>query len=1195
MEVFGAGRGKKRVFFFLCFLSCLGPIVRGWTKELYVTSDSCDALAFSPSEKTDIVFSGESVAIRANGGYGLRANEPGESGTVTLKTDNPAFRLNIFAMGENACAAVDLTDVENFTLKLEDPGVLSAIARSNVFEAEGVRTAAVGIPSLALNEGTGEGITVKSAGGSVTFSSVANSESADAYAAVFGFGKIQTEEFTEGSSIGCRWLFDEIKRSSAYSYAHAHGASRATVFGAGSVGLLQPPLEGGPADAVALHQLFAKGWDRRPLRTLGSSSDTGSVLSDWVGKFSDNNVLVAVAISESGSEASTPAAAAVFGVPAAGEEWPFSLACDWTVEFFGPETIAAIGYGGPEGNVQLGTLGGCQNGSVTESSRGMRFYFRGPGVSSVAALRLESAPWLESDHVVLTLAAEEFLPSESSSWPRALAIGPNFQLNVGRTPKFENGKETADSIGSGGEAGAPGSAGTLCVLGAMAQAVGSPTKEGSTMRIDSNWTVDCFGPVQDWGTLEIFNGRLVLNSESCAATEQAIERAMAQQRSAVETLAANSFSFPLKNEVAIEYDRFVPRGRLTVGAGEKLIIHLDSSSGDLGTPFPFRRSGRIECVGACPLDGWIKLRQGAELVFAEDSDYHLLGTSSSSNAPPLGFLVLMANGALSANEVFGETLGVGARVTGTGCYRVPIPDEGPSVVIRRPDGETESLSEVSGAGLFWCNYANFSGLMICEESFPYFFEALRRVFSLGEDLERRVNWLGERLQELAQSDSELNDKMKTLATTQDLSEVTRNLELMDKELKISMEGIGNFLGQRLHNEIQEVDQKLREDLEPLLKEGKFVTESSHRQLEDLVGDVQSSLNYLREEAKTLLTKEEFQEFVASLSPHPNVGGNPGNGGGAQSSLVLTDGILAQAKGEFLEACGRTALQHMADVPGKGLFGGILGGTFRHNREDGNKFDRRDRFLGVLVGEGYVTDLPDNRIRCAVILGYGYDDVQISESGVATDKNVLRQEYAAELAAGYEHVGFRRCPLSLQFLFGCGIGVNNPYKGNDRGQKSPERFYDLGFFSEVGIGKDLFRGGPLLVGPWAEFRYDYLCQRAHSESVAGETVQVSQIQHDLITGRAGLRFVLDPHPASDSGLRLQGRVGWEWQPLQRSTTGEPVPGRQTAVPYHSRKAVVGALGLRTPIGSQWEFCTEINGAYSGSQIFGVANFSLNCLF
>jgi hypothetical protein len=100
---------------------------------------------------------------------------------------------------------------------------------------------------------------------------------------------------------------------------------------------------------------------------------------------------------------------------------------------------------------------------------------------------------------------------------RAVALGPDFQLNIGRTRAVgtyvdENERvwpqETDESIAVGGFRA--GGAGTLNLIGAIARALNETSTAGSRLRIDSGWTVNCFSPVRDVESTEILHGRMVL-------------------------------------------------------------------------------------------------------------------------------------------------------------------------------------------------------------------------------------------------------------------------------------------------------------------------------------------------------------------------------------------------------------------------------------------------------------------------------------------------------------------------------------------------------------------------------------------------------------------------------------------------------------------------------------------------------------
>jgi hypothetical protein len=124
-------------------------------------------------------------------------------------------------------------------------------------------------------------------------------------------------------------------------------------------------------------------------------------------------------------------------------------------------------------------------------------------------------------------------------WARAVAMGPDFQLNVGRTRRVgtyidDNGakrpKETAQSIKQGGFS--DGRAGTLNLIGAVARAAEETSTTNSRLRIDSGWTVNCFSPVRDVESTEILHGRMVLRARDRAG-QHALQKAVDQLSEAI--------------------------------------------------------------------------------------------------------------------------------------------------------------------------------------------------------------------------------------------------------------------------------------------------------------------------------------------------------------------------------------------------------------------------------------------------------------------------------------------------------------------------------------------------------------------------------------------------------------------------------------------------------------------------------------
>jgi hypothetical protein len=277
--------------------------------------------------------------------------------------------------------------------------------------------------------------------------------------------------------------------------------------------------------------IFGAAWNQK----------TSPAFSNWtIGNFYGGNVLVA-----SSAHAKTGLAySAIFG---AGQGSSNGVFKNWTAEFRGSSTIAALGRTGSLGNIRLGALGGDRNGGANYYE-GMRFYFNDLGEEDsepnvvVAAVKLGQHWGSEAGNAVNSLGPDQGWNSVAT-YARAVALGPNFQLNVGRTrameenwqthaaehltPGNENGGwETDESIRSGGYICKNGDKnstrigpGTLHLLGAVAAARASAqgTQADSTLRIDSGWTVNCYGPVQDVKIIDIIDGNLVLMHSSTDA------------------------------------------------------------------------------------------------------------------------------------------------------------------------------------------------------------------------------------------------------------------------------------------------------------------------------------------------------------------------------------------------------------------------------------------------------------------------------------------------------------------------------------------------------------------------------------------------------------------------------------------------------------------------------------------------------
>jgi hypothetical protein len=152
-----------------------------------------------------------------------------------------------------------------------------------------------------------------------------------------------------------------------------------------------------------------------------------------------------LSIDVSGNSSGNSTSAALFG---AGQTYGDSTFDDWTVEFLGSGTMTTAGYHPDSGAIYLGTLGGDRNSNF-------RFYFNNGDADeatvNIAALKLDAPVAESAGQAAMTLAADQ----GNGTYARAISLGPNFQLNIGRArtlgPQREDATcETEDSIASGG-------------------------------------------------------------------------------------------------------------------------------------------------------------------------------------------------------------------------------------------------------------------------------------------------------------------------------------------------------------------------------------------------------------------------------------------------------------------------------------------------------------------------------------------------------------------------------------------------------------------------------------------------------------------------------------------------------------------------------------------------------------------------
>ncbi|MDR2777060.1 MAG: hypothetical protein LBB17_03415, partial [Puniceicoccales bacterium] len=330
-------------------------------------------------------------------------------------------------------------------------------------------------------------------GARANLSTTATSSRYSASAALFGAGEASGNfsHWTVGSFGANANLFTTANSSMYYTCAALFGAGEASgnfshwtvgSFGDGANLSVTANSSGNSASASAA--LFGTGY-----------ASIGGDFSHWtMGSFGDGANLSATATSSGSS-----ARAALFG---AGQTYGDPTFDDWTVEFLGSGTMTTAGYHPYSGAIYLGTLGGDRNSNF-------RFYFNngdaGEATVNIAALKLGAPVVVAAGQATMTLADDQ----GSGTYARAIALGPNFQLNIGRArelgPQREDATcETEDSIASGGHPS--GGTGTMNIFGAIAKARMSDGTAGSIIRIDSGWTVNAYGPVEDIASIAVNDG-----------------------------------------------------------------------------------------------------------------------------------------------------------------------------------------------------------------------------------------------------------------------------------------------------------------------------------------------------------------------------------------------------------------------------------------------------------------------------------------------------------------------------------------------------------------------------------------------------------------------------------------------------------------------------------------------------------------
>jgi hypothetical protein len=353
--------------------------------------------------------------------------------------------------------------------------------------------------------------------------------------------------------------------------------------------------------------------------------------NNWtIGNFGWQSRLISSTRCKDGSGA----AACVFGVAYVAYGSPDRICKNWTAEFQGDALIASFVATDNSQNflkISVGTLGGWRNGDSGSKYSGMRFYFNDldkndqeitPRVAIVGA-KLDPG-WTVDGSDVATATLGPFQGAgnggeyewlgTTTNYAKAVALGPNFSLNVGRTRRMEEnwltkaakrevprskngGWETDASIRNGGYTSDGSSSigtGNVYVLGAIAAANGNSPgiQKGSILRVDSGWNVNCFGPICDLETIAIFNGSLCLEStDNCSSLSDLLPFIADNMTHMIVSNDGNftCYKNDAENQKISINGNYPVAGNLHVGKGQRFIFGINPENRIM--------LGRIICNG----------------------------------------------------------------------------------------------------------------------------------------------------------------------------------------------------------------------------------------------------------------------------------------------------------------------------------------------------------------------------------------------------------------------------------------------------------------------------------------------------------------------------------------------------------------------------------------------------------------------
>jgi hypothetical protein len=863
---------------------------------------------------------------------------------------------------------------------------------------------------------------------------------------------------------------------------------------------------------------------------------------------------------------------------------------NWTAEFRGNQAVGAISYGG--GSSAANCLGGVANES-------MRFYVNGLGQSdlepaTISLVATNSGTSFGESGISLTFAPMQGNPEAAdgwgddivmidpegtalNGWSRALSMGDDFQLNVGRTrqmvedwgakalagescPTTNGGWETDSSVASGGIA-AGGSPGTVNAIGAISRTPyatkhGGEEPEGTALRIDGGWTVNCFGPARDMRTIDLIDGKLVLvNCESTSDEQWSVFAAAADAFAGKVAITSDGkiyrggesdlATYPNRHGyVNLDYSNYPVRGSLLVSSEDTVKFHIDESA-TYGSAAALL-DGKLF---ACKADGIIELLGAADSMLTFESGCSFSVEIDDYFAIPQNAVIVLVQGQADTppSAIDGLNFSDAAIELPVTSDMEHLQMEGALNLYR---AETTPYGIPDEFAIFWFECESDVGLAMAyggESDFSFLWDSPSSASSLGSSDYSSV----------ASSDDFSNSS--SAASSSNSSNYSSFDDSSDSSDSSS---IASSYGSSDYSSVASSD-----DFSDSSGAASSSNSSNYSSFDDSSDSSDSS-------------------SIASSSSSSDFGSS-GSSGIAEPSAER-----AVALGE-LAADRRNSigmLRAIASHHGEGAFVGTAVAHWDRKMSKNSPFDSKANTWALAVGEGRIFQSPIQTALVRAFIGFsgGKTTFEAAES-----LNVDRSAWSVGASALLEKKAFGNRPLDGELSLALSSGSAKTKRSGMDGGTYDGKFTDVALQTGLAMTLGLFDVKPLEIGCSGEICYDSVRQSGFSEAArhfgAGDRLAANSATHQFLTTVLALSI----RDSGQTALHFRGKLGWQCAALrrhgiQRLAGSADWDGK---ISYGDRNWAIFSLGGTYAIGASWLCDFSANGELSSHG----KNFSLsiNC--